>query len=263
MRLFVLTCLAFLSPFVTARTDELEATERRLRTFYQGKLARLQSLPDQGNIQVILWNNAPSIDSDVPIFLFVEKVNLKERKLELRVRRVYFYQTLKGKIQGLKGEEKKVQLKWREKEEKIPFLQILKQVLPIVMDKPEEWPGYWPPSRPSSTTVENVREKPSTEIAPGVFTIGSDITWPRCEHCPDPILPRRLRARRVQGTVVLETIISAKGRVGGLRLVKSAGNEVLDQSAVMAVSKWRWKPATLNGKPVRVFLTVNINFQVY
>jgi outer membrane biosynthesis protein TonB len=34
----------------------------------------------------------------------------------------------------------------------------------------------------------------------------------------------------------------------------------LDIEAVLAVSQWRYRPATADGKPVRVFLTVTVTF---
>lgn len=36
----------------------------------------------------------------------------------------------------------------------------------------------------------------------------------------------------------------------------------LDRAALDAVAKWRFKPATLQGKPVKVYYTLTVNFQV-
>jgi protein TonB len=44
-------------------------------------------------------------------------------------------------------------------------------------------------------------------------------------------------------------------------LVKSVGYG-LDESALEAVGEYRFEPATLNGKPIAVRVTVEVNFQL-
>jgi periplasmic protein TonB len=36
----------------------------------------------------------------------------------------------------------------------------------------------------------------------------------------------------------------------------------LDRAAVEAVEKWRFKPAMLEGRPVKVYYVLTVNFQV-
>jgi protein TonB len=69
------------------------------------------------------------------------------------------------------------------------------------------------------------------------------------------------RRARIQGTVILEAVIDQKGRVTDLRVLKGLPLG-LDQSALDAVRDWRFKPATLEGRPVRVFYTLTVNFQI-
>ena len=38
--------------------------------------------------------------------------------------------------------------------------------------------------------------------------------------------------------------------------------EAIDASAVRAVQQWKYKPATLNGRAVRVYLTVTVTFRL-
>jgi len=38
------------------------------------------------------------------------------------------------------------------------------------------------------------------------------------------------------------------------------GHPLLNQSALDAVSKWRYSPTLLNGEPVEVIATVTVNF---
>ena len=50
---------------------------------------------------------------------------------------------------------------------------------------------------------------------------------------------------------------TASGSVEDVRVLKSV-NPLLDASAVRAVGQWRYRPATLNGRAVRVYLTVTV-----
>ena len=66
------------------------------------------------------------------------------------------------------------------------------------------------------------------------------------------------RAAKVQGVVVLEAQIELDGRVCHARVLRSIPR--LDQSAIDAVMKWRFTPATLNGVAVPVIMTMTVNF---
>jgi protein TonB len=63
-----------------------------------------------------------------------------------------------------------------------------------------------------------------------------------------------------EGVVVLEAEINESGDVANLTIIKPAGAG-FDESAVDAVSQWKYKPAILDGKPVPVVTTVTVNYQ--
>ena len=76
----------------------------------------------------------------------------------------------------------------------------------------------------------------------------------------DPVLARQMgRAGRVE----LRAIIATDGTIQSLRVV--SGDPLFYQSALDAVSQWRYRPTILNGEPVEIdtFITViyNINRQ--
>lgn len=75
-----------------------------------------------------------------------------------------------------------------------------------------------------------------------------------------PVYPVIAKATGVQGTVVLEAIISKQGTIESLRVV--SGPVLLQQAAVDAVSAWRYRPFLLNGEPVAVETTVNVVFNM-
>jgi protein TonB len=76
---------------------------------------------------------------------------------------------------------------------------------------------------------------------------------------PQPRYTETARRAGVQGTVVVEAIIDEQGRVTNASLLKSLPMG-LDQAAVEAVKSWRFKPATLAGRAVKVYYTLTVNF---
>lgn len=66
---------------------------------------------------------------------------------------------------------------------------------------------------------------------------------------------------RLQGVVILESVIDREGRVGQVRILKGLPMG-LSEKAVEAVRKWRFKPALLDGKPVPVFYNLTVNFEL-
>jgi protein TonB len=76
---------------------------------------------------------------------------------------------------------------------------------------------------------------------------------------PQPRYTEMARRAGVQGTVIVEAIIDEQGRVTDVRILKALPMG-LDQAAVEAVRSWRFKPATLAGRPVKVYYTLTANF---
>jgi TonB family protein len=73
-----------------------------------------------------------------------------------------------------------------------------------------------------------------------------------------PDYPPIARAARVQGTVVLQAIISKDGHITNLHVI--SGPAMLQQAALDAVKQWTYKPYLLYGQSVEVQTTVNVIF---
>lgn len=73
-----------------------------------------------------------------------------------------------------------------------------------------------------------------------------------------PAYPSIAKTAHVQGTVVIQAIISKTGAVEDLRVV--SGPAMLRQAALDAVKTWRYSPYMLSGEPVEVETTVNVIF---
>jgi protein TonB len=73
-----------------------------------------------------------------------------------------------------------------------------------------------------------------------------------------PIYPAIAKAAGIQGRVVIEAIISKQGLVKQAQVV--SGQPMLARAALQAVSRARYQPYMLNGQPVEVYTTIDINF---
>lgn len=74
----------------------------------------------------------------------------------------------------------------------------------------------------------------------------------------DPVYPPEAKQNAIQGTVRLEITIDKEGHVSQLSVAD--GPAELVQSAVDAVRQWVYRPTLLNGAPVTVLTTVDINY---
>ncbi len=77
-------------------------------------------------------------------------------------------------------------------------------------------------------------------------------------HKVQPSYPPLARQARIQGSVVLQAVISKDGTIQGLRLI--SGHPMLAPAAIDAVKQWRYKPYILNGEPVEVETQITVNF---
>jgi protein TonB len=77
-------------------------------------------------------------------------------------------------------------------------------------------------------------------------------------HKVQPAYPPLARQARIQGIVVLQALIGKDGAIQNLHVV--SGHPMLTGAALDAVKQWRYKPYYLNGEPVEVETTINVNF---
>ena len=104
-------------------------------------------------------------------------------------------------------------------------------------------------------------ESPSGPAGVDAARAGGRVEEPRKIHNVAPVYPDRARKARVQGTVVLETVLSTAGCVEQIRILQ--GVPLLDLAAFAAVSRWRYTPTLLDGRPVPVIMTVTVNFKLH
>jgi TonB family protein len=86
---------------------------------------------------------------------------------------------------------------------------------------------------------------------------------PTCVSCPQPQYTGRPLGRVVEGTVVLEISVDEDGRAKHIRIKKAMLGGLME-TAIAAVQKWRFKPATdPDGKVAAVREMVTVNFHFY
>ena len=84
---------------------------------------------------------------------------------------------------------------------------------------------------------------------------------PRVLYKVDPKYTQDARAAKIQGTVVMSVEVHPDGKAHNLQ-IEQALDPGLDQSALNAISAWRFQPATKNGKPIVVKATIEVNFKL-
>ncbi len=78
-----------------------------------------------------------------------------------------------------------------------------------------------------------------------------------------PEYPELARRARLEGSVILQAIVYKDGTVGEIEVLRCTRPNVgFEAAAVAAVQNWRYQPATQNGKPVDVFFTINVTFEL-
>ncbi len=78
---------------------------------------------------------------------------------------------------------------------------------------------------------------------------------------PNPVYTEEARQLRLQGEVLLEVMFGASGQLHVNRVVRGMGHG-LDEAAMAAASKMRFKPALRNGSPVDSTAVVHVVFQL-
>jgi TonB family protein len=91
---------------------------------------------------------------------------------------------------------------------------------------------------------------------------GEGISPPRVIKSVDPEFSKQERRSRFNGTVLVSLMVDEAGLPQNVKVVHGVRQD-LDQKAVQAVQQYRFKPAMRNGIPVKVDLTIDVNFHIF
>jgi len=98
-------------------------------------------------------------------------------------------------------------------------------------------------------------------IGGGVYRVGGGVSQPILVKKVEPEYSEEARKAKFQGTVVLSIIVDETGLPRNIRVVRLLGLG-LDEKALEAVQKWRFRAAQKDGKAVAVYATVEVNFRL-
>ena len=104
----------------------------------------------------------------------------------------------------------------------------------------------------------NVAPPPPKPAAPQRIRVGGNVEAGARINNVTPEYPAIAKVAHISGTVVLHAIIAKDGTIQELSFV--SGPPMLVKSAMDAVKQWRYKPYLLNGDPVEVETTINVDF---
>lgn len=97
----------------------------------------------------------------------------------------------------------------------------------------------------------------------GIYPAGKmGVTVPQVIFDPEPSFSDEARKAKMQGIVTLLLVVGKDGRPFDVRVGQSLGMG-LDEKAIEAVNRWRFRPATLNGQPVATQIAVQVDFHLY
>jgi protein TonB len=93
---------------------------------------------------------------------------------------------------------------------------------------------------------------------------GGGYTEARPNYLRNPVPPYPVEARREgqEGLVLLVVAVDRAGRPEKISLGKSSGFPLLDDSALTAVRRWKFKPARMGGLPQASIVEIPIRFQL-
>jgi TonB family protein len=96
---------------------------------------------------------------------------------------------------------------------------------------------------------------------PGIPMVGGPVLMAKIVSRVDPQYTDQARKAKWQGSVILNVVVDETGKPQDVSVVKSLGMG-LDESAMTAVSQWRFQPTALNGAPTKVQAQIDVPFKL-
>lgn len=112
-------------------------------------------------------------------------------------------------------------------------------------------------------TSSNMNGQNTNKTAGDISGTGALTAYPLYRENMPPVYPEIARVRGYEGVVLVVAEILPNGRVGNMKIRKSSGYAVLDQSALEGVKPWKFEPAKKSGKPFTIWVEVPIKFVLH
>ena len=75
-----------------------------------------------------------------------------------------------------------------------------------------------------------------------------------------PVYPKEARDKQIEGSVAMDILIDESGKVRQVNVIE--GSEIFRASALVAMQKFLFRPAKVDGKPVAVRIRYSIKFKL-
>lgn len=140
--------------------------------------------------------------------------------------------------------------------------------------QPARPPAPATPTTPTPDQAAPAKPPSPNPDASGIYKSGGGVTTPKVLYQPTPEYSEIARKQKISGVAFISIIVDAQGNPVNVHITKSIADTVgnnkkkhaaalsLDQAALDAVKQYRFIPAMKDGKPVAVYLNVEVNFQV-
>jgi TonB family protein len=127
---------------------------------------------------------------------------------------------------------------------------------------PEYWRYYLAgtdsKSRSAAWQASIEESKVRTFNGPGASA--DKLAPPRVLNSPDPKYTNEAVSHHIEGVSNLGVVVDAKGAPVKIAILQPLGMG-LDEQAVLAVAKWKFRPPTSNGEPVQAQINIEITFR--
>ena len=143
-----------------------------------------------------------------------------------------------------------------------------RELPPLTASIPEEAPDFLPPREepsPPPRAEPEVQPEPPPAVSPGRRGVYPGVppggTEPIVVDRAIPRYPPAARGNGIEGTVVVRAVVRRNGRVGDVEILRDLPYG-LGEAAASAVRRWRFRPATYEGRPIDVYYNVTVNFRL-
>lgn len=121
------------------------------------------------------------------------------------------------------------------------------------------------PTAPPSPPAPPAPPKPVTDASSEdrVYEISDSIRPPIAAFQPVPSYTPEAREAKIEGIVILQMVIRKDGTVTDVKVVRGLGYGLDEAARDAIVNKWKFRPGTLNGRPVNVRAHAEVSFRLY
>jgi protein TonB len=143
----------------------------------------------------------------------------------------------------------------------LPHAVAVPAAVPVAVPVPVELSRFVVPMVPMASPAATPTSSPVPTVAPASDTpVETTLAY---VEAPAPMYPMQARLMRMQGRVVLRVLVDTQGRPQQVLVQSSSGHALLDRTArEQVLNHWRFRPAEANGRRVRAWALVPVDFNL-